>query len=107
MNLSVNPEVEFVLDTNDRIISVNAINEEGNLIISAEEFKNIEGKKAEEGAKIFLSVAVDTGFIVEGRVSDGENEVEIEVSGDKAKEIYDKVKVKAEEFFTENLLKVI
>lgn len=100
MNLSVNPEIEFVLDADDKIVSVNAVNEEGNLIISADAFKNVVGKTAEEGTEIFLSVAVDTGFIVKGRVSDGENEIEISVSGQDAQSIYDKVKAHAQDFFT-------
>ena len=38
MNISINPSVEFVLDEEDKVISVNALNEEGNLIIGAETF---------------------------------------------------------------------
>ena len=47
MNVCLNPEVEFVLDGDNKVISVNAINEEGNLIISSEAFADIEGKTAE------------------------------------------------------------
>ena len=32
MNVSLNPEVEFVLDGNDKVVTVNALNEEGNLM---------------------------------------------------------------------------
>ena len=32
MNLSLNPAVEFILDVNGKVVSVNALNEEGNLI---------------------------------------------------------------------------
>ena len=74
MNLSLNPEVEFVLDENDKVVSVNALNEEGNLIVSAEVFT---GKTAEEAAKLLLyrianpsecgyAVMVPTHFIFQG-----------------------------------------
>ena len=44
MNMSINPSVEFVLDEEDKVITANALNEEGNLIIGAEDFV---GKTAE------------------------------------------------------------
>ena len=47
MNVALNPEVEFVLDANDKVVTVNALNEEGNLVISAAAFENVEGKSAE------------------------------------------------------------
>ena len=82
MNVSLHPEVEFVLDENDKMLSVNALNEEGNMIITAEAFNNIEGKTAEEAAKLFVEVSKDTGFLIEGKVNQGENEVKISLSGD-------------------------
>jgi hypothetical protein len=54
MNVSLNPEVEFVLDANNKVVSVNALNEDGNLVISASAFENIEGKTAEEAAKLVI-----------------------------------------------------
>jgi hypothetical protein len=80
MNVSLNPEVEFVLDSNNKVVSVNALNEEGNLVISAEAFENVEGKSAEEAAQLFVKVSAETGFLVSGTASDGENEVEIVVA---------------------------
>lgn len=82
MTVSLNPEVEFVLDGRDRVITVNALNEEGNLIVSAEEFENVEGKTAEEAAKLFVEVSVKTGYVVTGRVQAGENNVEFAFSCD-------------------------
>jgi hypothetical protein len=82
MNVCLNPEVEFVLDGNNKVISVNAINEEGNLIISSEVFANIQGKTAEEAAKLFVEVSKDTGYLVESEVQAGENELKISFSGD-------------------------
>lgn len=82
MNVCLNPEVEFVLDGNNKVISVNAINEEGNLIISSEAFANVEGKTAEEAAKLFVEVSKDTGYLVQSEVQVGENELKISLSGD-------------------------
>ena len=58
MNVSLNPEVEFVLDADNKVVSVNALNEEGNLIVSAEVFT---GKSAEEAAQLFVKVSKETG----------------------------------------------
>lgn len=82
MNVCLNPEVEFVLDGDNKVISVNAINEEGNLIISSETFADIEGKTAEEAAKLFVQVSKETGYLVQSEVQVGENELKISLSGD-------------------------
>lgn len=103
MNVSCNPEVEFVLDGNNKVVSVNALNEEGNLVVSAEVFT---GKSAEEAAKLFVQVSKDTGFIVSGNASLAgvENEIEIEISGDvaAAEKLYNNVKSQINTYLTEN-----
>ncbi len=103
MNLSLNPEVEFVLDGNDKVISVNALNEEGNLIISAEAFANVEGKSAEEAAKLFVQVSKDTGFLVSGSLKTEENEVEVSVSGSEAdvRALYESVATDIQAYYDE------
>lgn len=98
MMLSLNPEVEFILDGNDKVISVNALNEEGNLIISATAFKDIEGKDAAIAAELFLQVSNKNGFLVKGNANYGENEIEISISGESVQKLYDKVKEKAEKY---------
>ncbi len=104
MNMSLNPEVEFVLDGHGKVISVNALNEDGNLIITAAVF---EGKTAEEAAKLFVQVSHELGFLVSGNAKIENNDIEIEISGDAttAKELYDGVKAKITEYFTaENII---
>jgi hypothetical protein len=78
---------------------VNALNEEGNLIISIESFT---GKTAEEAAQLFVKASKETGFLVEGNVKAGENEIKISLSGDskKADDIYNGVKDKVEEYLS-------
>lgn len=102
MNVSLNPEVEFVLDGNGKVITVNALNEEGNLIISAEEFEKIEGKTAEEAAQLFVQVCTDTGYIVSGSLKTENNKIEISISGDTtaATELFNDVKAKVDSYFS-------
>ena len=100
MNLSLNPQVEFVLSEDDKVITVNALNEEGNLIISAEAFENIEGKTAEEAAKLFVQVSTDTGYLVQGSAAAGDNQISISFSGDQevAEDLYEEVEGKMKEY---------
>ncbi len=99
MNVSLNPKVEFVLDGEDKVVTVNALNEEGNLIISAATF---EGKSAEEAAKLFVEISTETGYLVSGSASIGDNQISISFSGDTeaAKALYEDVKAKMEEAFS-------
>jgi len=100
MNLSLNPSVEFVLDGEDKVVSVNALNEEGNLIVSAEAFV---GKDADEAAKLFVQVSKETGFLVEGNAEIADNELTISFSGDTeaATELYNEVTAKLNAYFSE------
>lgn len=79
MNVSLNPEVEFILDKNNKVLSVNALNEEGNIIIESQTFTNLD---ANEAVKLFVNVSKETGFVVTGNVQSGENEINISFSGD-------------------------
>lgn len=102
MNVSCNPEVEFVLDSDNKVISANALNEEGNLVVSAEAFV---GKSAEEAAQLFVEVSTETGFIVSGNVSvaSAENKIEISFSGDTAaaEKLYKDVKAELDAYLSE------
>ncbi|MBR4942449.1 MAG: hypothetical protein IKZ28_00310 [Clostridia bacterium] len=107
MNLSLNPEVEFVLDANHKVLTVNALNEEGNLIISAEAFEDVIGEEAEDAAELFVEVAKETGYLVEGSANIGENEIKISFSGDteKAESLYNEVKTELTEYLSEENIK--
>ncbi len=91
MTLSLNPEIELILDGENRVLYANAQNDEGNAVVANVEFK---GKSAEEAATLFLDFCHRNGF---DRNADGEAELEIELSGDSAEEIYRSVKKAAEE----------
>lgn len=103
MTVSLNPEVEFVLDANNKVVSVNAINEEGNLIINGQAFV---GMSDVEAVKLFINISKETGFLVTGSVNAGENEVNIAFSGDKAKEYYNNIQSQVNSYLTENNIEV-
>ncbi len=102
MNVELNPKIEFVLDQNDKVLSVNALNEDGNHIISVSlnadtEVSGFEGLTADEAVELFLELTKENGYLITGN----EEEIKIEVSGD-ADALLKKVKNKANEFFTQN-----
>ena len=103
MNVSLNPQVEFVLDKDNKVLSVNALNEEGNLVISAAAFENVEGKTAEEAANLFVQVSKETGYLVEGGAELGDNKIDISISGDtkQAETLFNSVKTKVDEYLTQ------
>ena len=106
MNLSLNPEIEFILDQNDKVVSVNALNEDGNHIISisidTETAKSaFEGMTAEQAVELFLKITEENGYLITG----DQEEIEIEISGN-ANKLMREVRDKANEFFNKNGLNV-
>ena len=104
MNISLNPSVEFVLDADDKVLSVNALNEEGNLIVSAEVFV---GKEADEAAKLFAQASKESGFLVSGNAEVAGNELNVSFSGDTkaATELYNQVTEALNGYFSEENIK--
>ena len=99
MNISLNPSVEFILDSENKVVSVNALNEEGNLIIGAEAFV---GKDAEEAAQLFVKVSHETGFLVEGNATVADNAISISLSGNEeaATKLYDEIKAQVNTYLS-------
>ena len=97
MNMSINPEVEFILDKNNKVVSVSAKNDEGNFIIAKASF---EGMSAEEAAKLFVKISNENGFIAQ--VGD----LKIEISGDKAQELFNNVKANVEIYIDQEGLNI-
>lgn len=97
MTVSLNPKVEFVLDSNDVVVAVNALNEEGNLVVSADVFV---GKNKETAVQTFVQVSKETGFLVTGNVKAGENEINVSISGKDAQARYEEVKAKLDEYLS-------
>lgn len=104
MNLSLNPEVEFILDKDNKVVSVNALNEEGNVIINGQVFV---GKTADEAVEIFISVSKETGYLVTGNVKADENQIQVSFSGNKreADKTFKEITNKIDAYLTENNIK--
>ncbi len=95
MTLDLNPSVEFLLDESNKVVTVNATNDEGNYVIAKAEFV---GMSADEAVQAFLKISAEDGFLVEGELTAGENNVKISISGEEAQKLYDEVTKKATEF---------
>ena len=104
MNVSLNPELEFILDQNDKVLTVNALNEDGNNIISIaiDAEKTFEGLTADEAINLFLDITKDNGYLITG----SREEISIKISGE-AEELLKKVENKAKQFFIENEIDVV
>ena len=79
MNVSLNPQLEFVLDTENKVVSVNALNDEGNKIILSATFV---GLSAEDAIDKFLEIAKQDGYIITGDVDAKKNRINVSISGD-------------------------
>ena len=90
MTLSVNPSVEFLVDGNNKVISVSATNEDGVYLL--QKYSEFTGMSAKDAALKFLELSEEYGFVVEGS-TDGET-FTISVSGADAEKLYNDVKSK-------------
>ena len=101
LTVSLNPSIELILDEQNKVVTVNALNDDGNVIVSAQAFQGAIGLTAEDAVKLFVSVSKEHGYLLSGSIKAGENQLDISISGDtdKALELYQAVKEKAEEEF--------
>lgn len=95
MNLTLNPSIELVLDGNNKVLSVNANNNEGNFIIANATFV---GLTAEEAVDLFIEINYENGFMIKGQAGEGKNMLAVEISGADAEKLYDKIKTSAQEY---------
>ena len=98
MTIAMNPSLEFVLDEDDKVVSVTATNDDGNYILTK---VNFEGKTAKEAINEFLRVAKENGFVVSGSVDTSANQLTISISGDHAQKLFNQVKKSATEYLSE------
>ncbi len=94
MTVDINPSVEFMVDDQNKIVSVTALNDDGSILIIGETFI---GKTPEEAVELMVSIAAETGYLTEGNAEVTENTVKISVSGDTkyAKKLMKSVEKKA------------
>ncbi len=79
MTVDINPSVELMVDDRNKVVSVTALNDDGSILIVGESFV---GKTPEEAVELMVSLAAETGYLVQGNVEATENTVKISVSGD-------------------------
>ena len=98
VSIRINPEIELVLDENKNVVAVNAINEDGELVLCE---LDLIGLSAEEAVEMITSKAVELGFIdinAEEAIvyvfAECDNEEE-------EKELEDKIHDKVDKFFDE------
>ena len=105
MTVDINPSVEFMVDDQNKVVSVTALNDDGSILIAGEAFV---GKTPEEATRMVVSLATDAGYLVKGEIhvenTDESQKVEISVSGnsDYAKELAKNVKSDVEKFLKDN-----
>lgn len=97
MTIDINPSVEFIVDSENKVVTATALNDDGAVILAGETFV---GMTSEEAAALVVSIATDQGYLVKGSVEVGKNEIKISVTGDEAvaKDLYNKVSAKIEKF---------
>jgi hypothetical protein len=60
VSTKVSPEVQFVLNKNNNVISVNYLNSQAEILLSDEE---VVGKSAEDASNIYVQLCVEAGYI--------------------------------------------
>ena len=102
--VDINPSIELMVDEEQKVISVSALNDDGSIIIAGEA---IVGKDVEEATKIIVNVCTETGYIVKGETTVSDNNVKISVSGNTeyANELANKVKDAVKDYFDKSGIK--
>lgn len=107
MTVDINPSVEFMVDDQNKVVSVTALNDDGSILIAGE-VEAFVGKTPEEATQLVISLATDTGYLVKGEIhaenTEESQKVEISVSGDSdyAKELAKNVKSDVEKYLKDN-----
>ncbi len=78
MTVDINPSVEFMVDSQNKVVSVTALNDDGSILIAGEVFI---GLSAEAAAEKIVALAEETGYLVHGALETVENVVKISVAG--------------------------
>lgn len=106
MTVDINPSVELMVDKDNKVVSVTALNDDAAIILQGTAFV---GKTSDEAVKGVVEVATETGYIVKGEVEVGENKVKISVSGDTkwAKDLYKDAEKKVNEYLESSGVKAM
>ena len=66
VTVDVNPSIELMVDDENKVVSVTALNDDGSILLAGEA---IVGMTAEDAVEYVVSLATETGYIVKGNVS--------------------------------------
>jgi len=97
VSLRINPEIELLVDENGMVVTVNAVNSDGETVLYN---LTLEGLTVEEAAEAFTSMSVELGFI---DVDTTNASVYILVDGESVeyvKSLEEKITNKINDFFT-------
>ena len=59
VSLRINPEIELIADEDGNVVSANAVNEDGEVVLAT---VDLEGKSIEEAGAIFTETSNDLGY---------------------------------------------
>lgn len=102
MTCSVNPQVQFVLNENNKVIEVTATNEDGQKLLASinADFSKLS---ADDAAELFITISTEAGYI---DVDTTGTKVSFDLSGTMDSKDYDKLKekivTKVNNYFDEN-----
>lgn len=95
IGMRINPEIELVVDADDEVVAVNAVNEDGETVLCE---ISLVGMSASEAAEAFTAAATELGFI---DVNAEDNAVYIYVDGEKAEALKEEISEKVNGYFDE------
>ena len=101
IGLKINPEVEMIADENGVIVSTNAVNPDGEVVLSE---TTLEGKTVEDAVASFTETAVDLGFMDPEK---GTDTVYVDVNGENEevkKTVEEKINGKLDKLFKDKNL---
>lgn len=99
VRLSINPEVEFTVDSENIVATVNSLNSDAEVLLSD---ANLTGMSVEDATEEFVDLATEAGYI---DVNSEENEVEITVIDEDTESqtaIKDGLTLKLNQYFNNN-----
>ncbi len=99
MELNVNPNVQFLLDQNNKVMAVNYLNDDAQTLLKD---TNFNGKSAEQAAQLFVKLSTEAGFI---EISTSGTRVDVTISCETPEELTqlkDKIIEKINYYFDEN-----
>ncbi len=99
MELNVNPNVQFLLDSNNKVMAVNYLNDDAQTLLKD---TNFNGKSAEQAAQLFVKLSTEAGFI---EISTSGTRVDVTISCETPEELTqlkDKIIENVNSYFDEN-----